>query len=64
MKPAERMALRDQLARAMAWSDLSDDQRNTWQRKADRVLTEMETVDSQQNRVGWVFVDSEAEAEA
>lgn len=61
MKPAERIALRDAIARAMAWTETSDDQRNTWTRRADRVIAELETADAQQNRLGWIFVDTDAE---
>lgn len=61
MKPAERIAFRDAVARAMAWTDMTDDQRNTWARLAERVIAELETVDAQADRLGWIFVDGDTE---
>lgn len=61
VKPAERIAFRDQLAKALAWLDITEDQRTTYGRKADRVLTELEAGYEQGMRTGWMWVPADAE---
>jgi hypothetical protein len=63
MKPAERMALTDRLARALAWNELTEDTRNSYLRRSRNTVSEIETTDEQMKRIGWMFVEVDGEPE-
>ena len=63
MKPAERAALIDRIARALAWETLSDPGKATRRSEAAAIVDELRTGYEQNQRIGWVFVDTEGEPE-
>lgn len=63
MKPAERAALIDRLARAITWDEMGTDAQNTKRARASRIVDELLTGYEQTQRIGWVFVTAEDESE-
>jgi hypothetical protein len=63
MKPVERIALQERIARAIAWHELSTTRRDDFLRRAGGIITELETSDEQLKRIGWLLVDVDEEPE-
>ena len=59
MKPAERIALIERIARGLAWRGLSDAKREAHKRQATEIADELLTGYEQTSRIGWVFVTSD-----
>jgi hypothetical protein len=58
MNAADRIALVDRLARAIAWNALSAEEQTARRRDADLLLVELEIQNEQRDRLGWMFVDT------
>lgn len=63
MKTVERAALVERLARAKAWSRLTETQRDEFHEEASREVDELVTDHQDQASIGWMLLDPE-EAEA
>ncbi len=59
MKGADHAALVDRLARAMAWRQLADDQRQLIRERAGQLVDELEIEYDQVGVLGWMFVDTD-----
>lgn len=57
MNAADRIALVDRLARAIAWTALSDAEQTARRRDADALVAEVEIGREQLDRIGWLLVD-------
>lgn len=63
MKPAERIALIERVARGLAWTTLGESRREAHKRRAAVIVDELEIGYEQTQRVGWVFVNTDADPE-
>lgn len=63
MRTAERAALVERLARAKAWSRLTEPQRDELHDEASREVEELVTDHQDHSAIGWMLLDPE-EAEA
>lgn len=61
MKPADRAALVDRLARGLAWCELREDERIAYRRQAADAIQEIEVSDEQLRRIGWILYDPDQE---
>jgi hypothetical protein len=57
VNPADRVALLERLARAAAWTGMTEDERNGHRRRAAALIEEIEISREQIDRIGWMLVE-------
>lgn len=63
VRPAERIALIERIARARTWTQLTESERMVQLRIAEALLIELEATKEQADRLGWIFVELDEESE-
>lgn len=59
MKVPERVALRERIARVLAWQELSQENRDELLAEASSIVDELENGYRDSNTIGWMLLDPE-----